>query len=97
MRILAGQQKTWNVVSLALILLALCCAQARAQTVQIYVSSEAGDRLAAKPAVRFAPGSGAVASGLKFQINEGVTYQRISGFGASFMEAGLMVINTLPP
>jgi len=37
------------------------------------------------------------APGLKFQINEGVTYQRMVGFGASFMEAGLMVINTLPP
>jgi glucosylceramidase len=82
---------------LALIVVTLCCAQALAQEVQIYVSSQAGDRLAAKPSLHFAPGSGVVKPGLKFQINEGVTYQKIAGFGASFMEAGLMVINTLPP
>ena len=81
---------------LALTIVLLCCAQALAQEVQIYVSSQAGDRLAAKPSLHFAPGNGVVAPGLKFQINEGVTYQKIAGFGASFMEAGLMVINTLP-
>jgi len=96
MDILAGRQKTWNVVSLTLILLALSCAQARAQEVQIYVSSEAGDRLAAKPAAHFTAGA-AGPQALKFEINDGVTYQKIDGFGASFMEAGLMVINTLPP
>jgi glucosylceramidase len=83
-------------VVLALLVAAICGPSILAQQVQIYVSSQAGDRLAAKPAAHFAPGSGVIAPGLKFQINEGVTYQRIAGFGASFMEAGLMVINTLP-
>jgi glucosylceramidase len=87
----------WSTASRAVLIVVLCCAPALAQEAQIYVSSQAGDRLAAKPAAHFAPGSGVVVPGLKFQINEGVTYQKIAGFGASFMEAGLMVINTLPP
>src|SRR5690242_9652250 len=82
---------------LILILVVLCCAQAVAQKAQIYVSSQAGDRLAAKSSAQFAPANGVIASGLKFEINEAVTYQKIAGFGASFMEAGLMVINSLPP
>ncbi len=80
----------------ALIVIVLCCAPALAQEVQIYVSSQAGDRLAAKPAAHFATGA-AEPGALKFEINPEVTYQKIAGFGASFMEAGLMVINTLPP
>jgi glucosylceramidase len=88
--------KKWSPATLALMVAVLCCSQAVAQEAQIYVSSEAGERLAAKPVAHFeagAPGPQA----LKFEINEGVTYQKIAGFGASFMEAGLMVINTLPP
>jgi glucosylceramidase len=65
-----------------------------AQTVKLHVSSKAGDRLSAKPDLRFAdarPAGGAI-----FEVNDGVRLQRIDGFGASIMEAGLMVLNTLP-
>jgi len=31
-----------------------------------------------------------------FQVNDAVRYQRMVGFGASIMEAGLMTLNTLP-
>lgn len=79
----------------ALVMAAWSCTSTVAQEVQIYVSSQAGDRLAAKPSVHFEAG-GAGPQALKFEINDGVTYQKIAGFGASFMEAGLMVINTLP-
>jgi len=65
-----------------------------AQTAKIYVSSNAGDRLAAKPDAQFSntkPSGGAV-----FQIDDAVRLQKIHGFGASIMEAGMMTLNTLP-
>src|SRR5215813_263042 len=67
---------------------------ANAQTARVYVSSEAGDRLAAKPEVRFTDKK--PPAGPTFAINEAVRFQKIDGFGASFMEAGLMTLNTLP-
>ncbi|HKF25299.1 MAG TPA: glycoside hydrolase family 30 beta sandwich domain-containing protein, partial [Candidatus Acidoferrum sp.] len=67
---------------------------ADAQTAKIYVSSEAGDRLTAKPELKFADRK---SGGAVFEIDEAVHLQRMDGFGASFMEAGLMTLNTLPP
>ena len=67
---------------------------ANAETARVYVSSEAGDRLAAKPEVRFTDKK--PPAGPTFEINEAVRFQKIDGFGASFMEAGLMTLNTLP-
>ena len=67
---------------------------ANAQTARVYVSSAAGDRLDAKPAVQFTDKKPTTAA--TFEINEAVRFQKIDGFGASFMEAGLMTLNTLP-
>jgi glucosylceramidase len=83
-----------------LLLTAVCLALAgltpcRAQQVQVYASSKAGDRLARKPSLRFKRGK--PASPPAFQIDDGVTYQEIDGFGASFLEAGLICLNSLPP
>jgi glucosylceramidase len=64
------------------------------QTVKVYVSSKAGDRLTAKPDLQFSDAK--TASGAVFRINQSVKFQRIDGFGASILEAGLMVLNTLP-
>jgi glucosylceramidase len=66
-----------------------------AQMAKVYVSSKAGDRIAAKPDVQFTDGQ--AASGATFQINDAVRFQKIDGFGASIMEAGIMTLNTLPP
>ena len=66
-----------------------------AQTAKIYVSSQAGARLAAQPDVNLTdakPSGGAV-----FQIDDSVKLQKMHGFGASIMEAGIMTLNTLPP
>lgn len=88
--------KRWLQAAGLVLVAVLCGGRAQAQEVHIWVSSQAGDRLAAKPEVHFETG-GVEAGGLTFQINPAVSYQKIAGFGASFMEAGLMVINTLPP
>jgi glucosylceramidase len=65
-----------------------------AQTVQLYLSSKGGDRLTAKPPAQFVDGKSTV--GATFQINAAAKLQKIAGFGASIMEAGLMTLNTLP-
>lgn len=78
----------------ALVLCAALASAAEAQTAKIYVSSQAGDRLSAKPAAQFT--DSAASSGVTFSINDGVRLQTIDGFGASIMEAGLMTLNTLP-
>lgn len=64
------------------------------QEVTVYVSSKAGDRLSAKKPLRFEP---AAAKAPDFHIDDSVKYQTIAGFGASFLEAGLVALNTLPP
>ena len=54
-----------------------------AQTAKIYVSSQAGDRLTAKPELNFTdgkPGTGAI-----FAVDDSVRFQKMDGFGASFM------------
>src|ERR1019366_8645758 len=66
----------------------------RGQEVKVYVSSEAGARLSAQPGLHFESQSKAQAA--VFTVKDSVRYQKIDGFGASLLEAGLMCINTLP-
>ena len=84
-----------RIVTLVLCLCFGFCAHClNAQTVKVHVSSKAGDRLAAKADLQFTdakPDRSAT-----FQINDAVKYQKIHGFGASIMEAGLITLNTLP-
>jgi glucosylceramidase len=61
----------------------------------MFVSSKDGDRLSDKPAVRFEAGESGQAA--TFRVDDSVTHQTIAGFGASFLEAGLICINSLPP
>lgn len=85
----------WTATAGSYLFVLILCISAASQDVRIYVSSKAGDRLARKPSIQFQNSSGS--SSADFQIDDGVAYQKIDGFGASFLEAGLMVINRLPP
>jgi glucosylceramidase len=64
------------------------------QTAEVYVSSKGGDRLAHKSDITFqqagSPG------GATFEVNDSVKYQKMDGFGASLLEAGIIVLNSLP-
>ena len=64
------------------------------QTAEVYVSSKSGDRLARKPSVTFQ--RTAETHGATFEVNDAVKYQKMDGFGASLLEAGLIVLNSLP-
>ncbi len=65
-----------------------------AQDVAVYRSSRAGDRLARLPDLEFTAATGAKAD---FTINESAVQQKMIGFGASFLEAGMICINSLEP
>ncbi len=65
-----------------------------AQTVKVHVSSKAGDRLTPKADLQFTDAKPTI--GATFQINDSVKYQKMDGFGASLMEAGVITLNTLP-
>jgi glucosylceramidase len=64
------------------------------QEVTLVVSAKTGERLTSRPVVRFGPRSGPETN--SFRIDDKVTYQTMAGFGASFLEAGMVCLNTLP-
>lgn len=63
------------------------------QVVDVYVSSKAGDRLTKKPRRPFEAAGTRAAD---FAIDDSVQYQKIIGFGASFLEGGLITLNSPP-
>ena len=78
----------WSLRLLASTVLAAC---AYPQQVHLYVTSQAGDRLSAKPAVQFAKTN----QKADFAIDEHTRDQEIVGFGASFLESGMICLNSL--
>ena len=74
--------------------LALPCRGAAPAGVQMFVSSDAGDRMAEKPAINFTP---AEWNGPAIAVDDSRRFQTMEGFGATFNEAGLMCLNRLAP
>src|SRR5262245_9939262 len=90
--------RNWLGRSALCTLLLVCVAgPARGQKVKVFVSSNGGDRLTAKPDLHFeAADVPSVRVDATFRINTSMKHQTMHGFGASIMEAGLMTLNTLP-
>jgi len=65
-----------------------------AQTAKLYVSSSAGARLSRQPDLKLTDDQ--PSAGVTFEIDDTVKLQKMHGFGASMMEAGIMTLNTLP-
>lgn len=80
--------------ALGLMLAGFCVAPLLGQEVSVYISSQAGDRLSAKPALHFGPTRPATAP--LFQIHTGDMMQQMMGFGAAFSEAGALCLHSLP-
>jgi len=74
------------------LLAALSAMVCSAQQVRLYVTSQSGDRIAAKPAVAF---TGVADGGTRIRIDDSVRDQEIVGFGASFLEAGMICLHSL--
>lgn len=62
--------------------------------VEVYVSSQDGDRLTRKQDALFVADT--KSSLPVITINEKITFQTIEGFGATFNEAGMICLNSLP-
>ena len=60
------------------------------------VSSKGGARLASQPPLHFQSGS-AKYDGPVYDLREGAKLQRMTGFGATFLEAGMICLRDLPP
>ncbi len=80
-------------VKRSVVLIFLCAGCLLATDADVHVSSKAGDRLAPKPPVRLEnaiPGRHPA-----FVIDDVTRLQRMDGFGATFLEAGMMCLRTL--
>ena len=86
--------RCWHGLLVLAAALGLGLDRVKAQEVRSYVSSKAGDRLSAKPAQRFRAGEGSPAT---FRIDEARAFQTMAGFGGSFLEAGMICLNSLAP
>jgi glucosylceramidase len=64
-------------------------------SVQAYLTDAAGQRMAAQPAAPWRRPQPVVGDPL-VTVDDGTMYQTIDGFGASFLEAGLVTLNSLP-
>lgn len=93
-RFMAGSKSRGNLGKILVICLLATCTTV-AQDVQRFVSSKAGDRITPQPILSF--GQDRDPSITTIEIDDDVTYQTIDGFGASFLEAGLICLNSLPP
>jgi glucosylceramidase len=68
------------------------------QTVSVYVTSQAGDRITPKPPIHFSQSSADSDRSLaEIQIDDINRDQKIDGFGASFLEAGAVCLRMLDP
>ena len=95
MEVAGAVRRLWSrPVALSLTLACAAAPLTLAQEARLFVSSRAGDRLTEKPAVRFAP---AMSGPATFRLDPSVTHQTIVGFGASFLEAGMVCLNSLEP
>lgn len=81
------------VVVMSTILLLVQCRQFKKTDIIVYCSSRDGDRLTKKTDMSFSQDS--EASGPVIRIDEGIRFQKIDGFGASFNEAGMICLNAL--
>jgi glucosylceramidase len=94
-QLLRDRSTTALALLVGLLVIVALSGNAFSQEIQLTVSSDSGDRLTAKPALRFQ--AEVSPQKQKFEIRDEVHYQKMDGFGASFLEAGLICINDLPP
>src|SRR5690349_576457 len=94
----AATTKQYKVLTLALLLLLqpdsnIFSQDQHSANVEVYVSSQSGERLTRKPGAVFVQD---IKSSLPvIIINDGKPFQVIEGFGATFNEAGMICLNSL--
>ena len=79
--------------ALALFAAVLAVTPLAALEVTVHVSSLTGDRIAKKAPLQLQPAPSTQAAA--FRIDDAATHQRIAGFGATFLEAGMICLRAL--
>jgi glucosylceramidase len=84
--------------ALILLLATALCSSARSQEVRLYISSAAGDRIRPQPSQSFAAALTSATGGTAiFRVDDSVRLQKMIGFGASLLEAGMICLKSLTP
>jgi glucosylceramidase len=78
-----------------LILLNVQCHRPNDLNINVYTSSQDGDRLTQKSNIRFT--SEKESSNPEIKVDGNVRFQLINGFGATFNEAGMICLNAISP
>ncbi len=82
------------ITGICAILLTIRCSQPKGESISVWSSSLDGDRLSKKADAEFKQAG--ESPGATIIIDEGTKFQKIDGFGASFNEAGMICLNSLP-
>lgn len=69
------------------------CQSLKKNVIEVYISSQEGDRLTKKADVQFTADK--ESSIPVIEINDNIRFQEIDGFGATFNEAGMICLNSL--
>lgn len=86
------QQLRW-VIGMSALLVAAQCNNQKDPYIDVYSSSQDGDRLTRKYDVRFIPDQ--ESSLPVIAVNGGIKFQKVDGFGATFNEAGMICLNSI--
>ena len=80
-------------VIVSMILVNIQCQRTMGPEIVVYSSSQVGDRLTKGPGLSFT--SDKESSVAVIKIDEGIRFQKIDGFGATFNETGMICLNSL--
>jgi len=83
------------IMGISILLFNVQCQKSKSSDISVYVSSQDGDRLTKKADGQFTADK--ESSLPVINIDEGVRFQKIDGFGATFNEAGMICLNSLSP
>lgn len=78
----------------SMLLVNIHCQRSNSPVIAVYSSSQDGDRLTKKTDLQFTTDKESSLPEIK--IDEGTCFQKIDGFGATFNEAGMICLNSLP-
>jgi glucosylceramidase len=79
---------------ISIVIFTIQCQRSKGPDIAVYSSSQDGDRLTRKNDVTFASARESSVPVIKIDI--GTRFQKIDGFGATFNEAGMICLNSLP-
>lgn len=84
----------YGILGIGLIFTTIQCHQIKEQSISVFSSSLDGDRLTKKEDISFKSSSEIAA--FVINVDEATKFQKIDGFGATFNEAGMICLNSLP-